>query len=44
MAEETFKQIVEVEVNNDDAIQAVFDQQIAFDGLKSPISYLKKQQ
>ena len=23
MAEETFKQIVEVEVNNDDAIQAV---------------------
>ena len=26
MAEETFKQIVEVEVNNDDAIQAVVEQ------------------
>lgn len=44
MAEETFKQIVEVEVNNDDAIQAVVEQQKAIDGLKSTISDLKKQQ
>lgn len=44
MAEETFKQIVEVEVNNDDAIQAVVEQQKAIDGLKKTISDLKKQQ
>ena len=44
MAEETFKQIVEVEVNNDDAIQAVVEQQKAIDGLKATISNLKKQQ
>ena len=44
MAEETFKQIVEVEVNNDDAIQAVVEQQKAIDGLKTTISDLKKQQ
>ena len=44
MAEETFKQIVEVEVNNDDAIQAVVEQQKAIDGLRSTISNLKKQQ
>ena len=44
MAEETFKQIVEVEVNNDDAIQAVVEQQKAMEGLKSTISDLKKQQ
>ena len=44
MAEETFKQIVEVEVNNDDAIQAVVEQQKAIDGLRSTISDLKKQQ
>ena len=44
MAEDTFKQIVEVEVNNDDAIQAVVEQQKAIDGLRSTISDLKKQQ
>jgi len=44
MAEDTFKQIVEVEVNNDDAIQAVVEQQKAIDGLKTTISNLKKQQ
>ena len=44
MAEDTFKQIVEVEVKNDDAIQAVVEQQKAIDGLKSTISDLKKQQ
>ena len=44
MAEETFKQIVEVEVKNDDAIQAVVEQQKAIDGLKSTISDLKKSQ
>ena len=44
MAEETFKQIVEVEVNNEDAIQAVVEQQKAIDGLKATISDLKKQQ
>jgi len=44
MAEDTFKQIVEVEVNNEDAIQAVVEQQKAIDGLKSTISDLKKQQ
>ena len=44
MAEDTFKQIVEVEVKNEDAIQAVVEQQKAIDGLKSTISDLKKQQ
>lgn len=44
MAEETFKQLVEVEVNNDDAIQAVVEQQKAIDGLRSTIKDLKKQQ
>ena len=44
MAEETFKQIVEVEFNNDDAIQAVVEQKKAIDDLKSTISDLKKQQ
>ena len=44
MAEDTFKQIVEVEVNNDDAIQAVVEQQKAIDGLKATIRDLKKQQ
>lgn len=44
MAEDTFKQIVEVEVKNEDAIQAVVEQQKAIDGLKSTISDLKKKQ
>ena len=44
MAEDTFKQIVEVEVKNEDAIQAVVEQQKAIDGLKATISDLKKQQ
>ena len=44
MAEDTFKQIVEVEVKNEDAIQSVVEQQKAIDGLKSTISDLKKQQ